>query len=122
MAAAGAVNPDSALLILPNRQGVLDAAAIAQAEIPEALPNPFRIRWHPPQTVRDWQLILSGVLVGATPDKTSVCLNGGLYGLGDQYEGWTIATISADRIELRKDHLRLQVPVQDTPVTIRLAP
>jgi hypothetical protein len=108
-------------LILPDGQGVLDLAAVQQAQTYDAIPNPFRIRYRPPPAIREVPLIISTVLIPDRPEDASAVINGRLCSPGDLIEGLTLSRISADSLELRGDDLVLRVPVQDKPPKLRLS-
>ena len=115
--------PAAALdIILPDGEGVLDLAAVRQAQDFDAIPNPFRIRYRPPAAVREVPLVISTVLITGRPEDASAIINGRLYSPGDRLEGLRLSRIEAERLELTGDGVVLRVPVQDRPPKLRLLP
>jgi hypothetical protein len=120
-AAAPANSAETApAVVLPNADGVLDLAGAIQAQAFDAIPNPFRNRYHPALQIQELPLAITVVLVGPPPAVPSARINGELYCLGDKFEGLTIAAITADTLELRQDDIRVCVPVQDLTPKLRL--
>ena len=119
LSAAGAAETAPAV-VLPNADGVLDLAGAIQAQAFDAIPNPFRNRYHSALQIQELPVTITVVLVGPPPAVPSARINGELYCLGDKFEGLTIAAITADALELRQGDLRVRVPIQDLPPTLRL--
>jgi hypothetical protein len=107
-------------VVLPNADGVLDLAGAIQAQAFDAIPNPFRNRYHPARQILELPLAITVVLVGPPPAVPSARVNGELYSLGDKFEGLTIAAITADTLELRQGDIRVRVPIQDLAPKLRL--
>lgn len=107
-------------IVVPNSDGVIDLAALDAADPPGALPNPFVVRYRPPTTVREVTLTIGGVLISAGAGDACVIVNGDIYSPGDSLDGLTVASIAPDAIELRTDGVRMQIPVADAPVRLRL--
>jgi hypothetical protein len=119
-AASGIAAETSPTVVLPNADGVLDLAGAMQAQVFDAIPNPFRNRYHPAQQIQELPLAITVVLVGPPPAVPSARINGELYCLGDKFAGLTIAAITADTLELRQGDIRVCVPVQEPPPKLRL--
>jgi len=112
--------PDAAIVVLPNADGVLDLAGAVQAQSFDALPNPFRNRYHPAPQIRELPLAITAVLIGRKPAEPSAIVNGQLYSTGDKLEGLMITAITAEALELRQDDILVRVPVQELAPRLRL--
>jgi len=84
------------------------------------LPNPFVVRYRPPASGREISLTIDGVLISGKAGDSCVIVNGDTYRQGDTLAGLMVASIAADVIELRSEGVRLQIPVADRPVRLRL--
>jgi len=107
-------------IVVPNSDGVIDLAALDAADPPGTLPNPFVVRYRPPTTAREVTLTIGGVLISAGARDACAIVNGDIYSPGDSLDGFTVASIAADAIELRADGVQLHIPVSDAPVRLRL--
>lgn len=107
-------------LVVPNSDGLIDLAALDSADSPGSLPNPFVARYRPPTPVREISLTIDGVLISGRARDSCVIVNGDTYSRGDTLAGLMVASIAADAIELRAEGVRLQIPVADRPVRLRL--
>ena len=114
---AGATAPT---IVQPNAESVLDVASLGEAEAGEAMTNPFRVRYHPKSRVREVPLTITAVLIAPAAADASAIINGALYSPGETWEGLSVAAITADTVELRLGKIRLEVPVQDQSLTVRL--
>jgi hypothetical protein len=108
------------VLVAPNADGLIDLATLNLPEAGEALPNPFRIRWHPPTTTREAILTVESVLVQNRADSACVCINGRIFSLGETIEGLTLIAISDDALELRRGRLTVRCPIGDQPLRLTL--
>jgi hypothetical protein len=108
------------VVVCPNAAGVLDLAGAIQAQAFDAIPNPFRNRYHPALQIQELPVAITVVLVGPPPAVPSARINGELYSLGDRFEGLTIAAITAEALELRQGDIRVRVPIQDLTPKLRL--
>ena len=113
-------DPGAGRLVVPNSDGVIDLAAMDAADSPGTLPNPFVVRYRPQTTVREVSLAIDGVLLSGKTRDACAIVNGEIYSPGDALAGLTVASIAADMIELRAEGVRLQIPVSDRPVRLRL--
>ena len=115
---------DGPVVVLPNADGVLDLAGAIQAQVLDAVPNPFRVRYHPAAQICEVPVEISAVLIGTDPTEASAIINGKLYSPGDRLEGLRITSIAADILELRQGDILLRLPVEDEtqrPWKIRLS-
>jgi hypothetical protein len=110
----------AARLIVPNSDGLIDLVALDAADVPGALPNPFVVRYRPPAQVREVSITIGGILIAASAKDACAIVNGDICSPGDALAGLTVVSIAADAIELRADSARLQIPVADKPVRLRL--
>src|SRR6185437_13849578 len=68
------------LVLRPNADGLVDLIAAAEPTPPaEAVPNPFRARWHPPIPAQESILKVEAILLAGRPEDASVCLSGRIY-------------------------------------------
>jgi hypothetical protein len=118
VAVPAAAAPEAPIVVLANADGVLDLAGAIQAQTFDAIPNPFRNRYHPAPQIREVPLAITAVLIGRPPAMASAIVNGQLYSAGDKLEGLTVAAITAEGLDLRQDAILVRVPVQ--PLTPRL--
>ena len=107
-------------VVVPNADSVIDLAALASADSPGALPNPFLVRFRPAAAVREISIAVNAVLVPSNAGDACAIINGELYSPGDRFSGLTVASIDGERIDLRSDGLRLAIPVTDRPVVLRV--
>jgi hypothetical protein len=112
--------PEQLVVITPDPDGVLDESALPVLEEPDAIPNPFRVRYHPPLPMRDVRVGIDSILIGAGSGQDCAVINGKLYSAGDVLCGLRISSISDEAVDLRHGELLLRLPVQDKPVTLRL--
>jgi hypothetical protein len=107
-------------VLKPNAQGVIDLIAAEPPPEIEPIPNPFRDRPAAALSTREVPVLVSAVLAGGEPGQDCGIINGQLVSVGDVVEGFTLAAVAAETIELRNDRATLEVPVQDRPVLLRL--
>jgi hypothetical protein len=110
------------VVVVPNADGVLDLAGAVQAQIADATPNPFRVRYHPELPNAELPLAISAVLIGRSPAEPSAIVNGQLCSGGDLIQGLKITAITADMLELRQGNILLRVPIRDQVPRLRLPP
>jgi hypothetical protein len=107
-------------VVVANADGILDAAAAVPPAPPDLLPNPFKDRSRVARSARELAIKIGAVLVNGTGAANAAVINGKVCSPGDDCEGFAVASISAEFVELDRDGLRLQVPVRDRPVQLRL--
>jgi hypothetical protein len=107
-------------VLRPDGHDVIDLVAATPPPEPEPVPNPFRVRRPASAPPREVPLLVSAVLAGAAAGQGCSVINGQLVSVGDAVEGFTLAAITADAIELRNERATLEVPVQNRPVLLRL--
>jgi hypothetical protein len=112
--------PGAGRPVVPNSDGVIDLVALASADPPGALPNPFIVRYRPPASIREVSLAIDAVLVSRNAGDACAIVNGEIYSPGDALAGLTVSSIALDAIELRSEGVRLRLPVGDKPVRLRL--
>jgi hypothetical protein len=59
--------------------------------------------------------------LGAAPHNASAVINDQPYQIGDLFEGLIVSSISAESVELRDSRSIVRLPIQDRPLTLRLA-
>jgi hypothetical protein len=115
------IPPRSNLGVLkPDAQGVIDLVAAEPPPEIEPIPNPFRVRAAAVLPAREVPILVSAVMAAAETGQSCGIINGQLVSIGDAVEGFTLAAVAADTIELRSARATLEVPVQDEPVLLRL--
>jgi hypothetical protein len=107
-------------VVVANADGVLDAAAAMPPAPADPLPNPFKDRSRVPRSVRELAIKIGAVLVRGPDAANAAVIDGKVCSPGDDCEGFTVAAIAAEFVELDRNGLRLQVPVRDGPVKVRL--
>jgi hypothetical protein len=107
-------------LVVANADGVLDAAAAVPPAPADPLPNPFKDRTRVPRSVRELAIKIGAVLVRGSGAANAAVIDGKVCSPGDDCDGFTLAAVSAEYVELDRNGLRLQVPVRDGPVKVRL--
>ncbi|MGD1029632.1 MAG: hypothetical protein ABSA05_00685 [Opitutaceae bacterium] len=78
------------------------------------------MRYRPPAQVREVSLTIGGVLIAAGSGDACAIVNSDIYSPGDALAGLTVDSITAEAIELRAAGARLQIPVADKSVRLRL--
>jgi hypothetical protein len=115
---------DGAPTLVPNPAGIIDLAGeltAAQQRGDEARPvNPFRLRFHAPVAARTVAVTISGVIRTENRSQDCCVLNGQVLRTGEVFEGLILSAISDLRVILTGDRYRLQLPVDDRPITLRL--
>jgi hypothetical protein len=107
-------------VLRPDAHGVIDLIAAEPAPEVEPIPNPFRVRPPSNPVPRVVPVLVSAVLAGADPGQGCGVVNGLLVSVGDAVEGFTVAAVTPEAIELQRDDAKLEVPVQSQPVFLRL--
>jgi hypothetical protein len=115
---------DATPALEPNASGIIDLAGMltaAQCAGDQAEPiNPFRLRYHPAYSARTVHLVVSGIVIGSTPDRDCCVLNDQVLRGGETYEGLTVSSISAQRVVLQCAGWTLAVPAGDRAISLRL--
>jgi hypothetical protein len=108
--------PDPLVTIAPSADNVIELSpALLEPPIP-GLTNPFRQRYQFETQLRETKVIVSGIALGPQP---SCVLGERIYNVGDAFESFTIASIDAEGIFLRKESFLLRIPMQDAAITLR---
>lgn len=110
--------------VAPNADGLVDLTGIgAGAPAPDdGLPNPFRVRYHPPVPAREFPLEVASVLLGDPGSEASAIVNGDVVSPGDSVDGLRLEAISAAGLEFEDRGRKLLLPLPDRPLTLRIAP
>jgi hypothetical protein len=111
---------ETAVVVVPDADGVIDETGAVLVGDNEGIPNPFRMRDRPAPSTREERLTVESILVAGRPDRCAAVINGRICSPGENLDGLRVAAISAETIELRHNRLLLRMPVQDGPVTLRL--
>ena len=75
---------------------------------PPAPDNPFR-RAAPPSPAHSVPVRVSAVLLGCPLQPALAVINGEVFQPGDDFEGWTVASLSGESVELGKEIGRAHV-------------
>lgn len=119
--AAPAAGPGSAApepTIAPNAEGVIDLAAIEQADSAGEPVNPFALRAAAGDKTREVSLLVGGIILGKSP---CAVVNERLVQAGDTIDGLTVERIEAGAVVVRAGAHRLRLPVSPAPTRVKLA-
>jgi len=108
------------VLVVPNADGVIDAVSQNFRETDEELPNPFRVRWHPPMATREAPFRVDSVLLRPRPESACACINGHIFSPGESVEGLIIRAISDEAILLQRGRLTVRCPIGEQQIRLRL--
>jgi hypothetical protein len=100
---------------------VIDLSISTPPDAADRVANPFRVRYRPRLQPRDVPIVIGLVLLGAAPHNASAVINDQPYQIGDLFEGLIVSSISAESVELRDSRSIVRLPIQDRPLTLRLA-
>lgn len=109
--------PDEALALAPNADGVVDLAAASLATKLGEPVNPFTVRTVLAEAVREVTLKVGGIIAG--PVACAV-INDRLVQTGESVESLAVERIDPAAVILRHGGQRLRLPVSEKPVRVRL--
>lgn len=123
-AAAPAPPPAPADALKPDARGLIDipgflAAREARADL-EAVPNPFRCRFHPPPPADDHDFSVSAILRAPGAGSGACVINGSVLEPGAVVSGLLVRSLLDDGVVLERGSCAVFLPLRDEPVTIRL--
>ena len=107
---------DALVTIAPSADNVIELSpSLLEPPIP-GLTNPFRQRYQFETQLRETKITVSGIALGPQP---SCVIGDRIYSAGDPFESFTIASIDADGIFLRKESFLLRIPMQEAAIVLR---
>lgn len=101
---------------MPNADGVIDLTALAAPTDGDDI-NPFAVRAHSSDVIREISIRVQGILGGATP---GVLVNDRTLLVGDALESLTLERTDEDAAIFRVAGKLLRLPVSPQPIRIRV--
>ena len=108
-----AQEPAAEPALMPNAEGLLDLTAVRSGDET----NPFAVRTLPPESVREVNLRVGGIVRGPSP---CALINGRAVQAGDRIESLDVVRIETAAVLLRHGAELLRLPLTEKPVRIRL--
>ncbi len=107
--------------LAPNADGLVDLTGIGRTEATDAIPNPFRLRYHPAGATREFHLAIDSVLIGDRPQDAAAIINCRICAPGDTLGGLKITRIAADGLDFLANGIRVRLPIRERDLTLRLS-
>jgi hypothetical protein len=112
----GQPDRDPDVTLPPSADNIIELSPALLEPQSIGMSNPFRQRYQFETQLRETKITLNGISLGPVP---SCVIGEKIYNAGDSFESFTIESIDADGIFLRKESFLLRIPMQEAPITLR---